>query len=256
LKVEESTPLAAALRRYRHRAMLTQEVLADRAFVSVRTIRNVESGRVVPQAASLRRLAHALGLPPDEEESLALRRSAAVSSGAIALFLRLAAEAAPKRELRAEARPDVERICRCVDGLPLALELTAARLRTLSVHELADRLERDLPTGGQNPDTRQNTLELAIDWAYRLLDPSAQRLLARLAVFPREFRLESAERILAYGVLTEREILPALGSLVDNALVRAWDSPAGSHYRLPDAVRDYAEGRLREFGESRIMDAS
>jgi predicted ATPase/DNA-binding XRE family transcriptional regulator len=240
------------IRGYRQRAMLTQEALAERSFVSVRTIRNIESGQVVPQAASLRRLAGTLGLTAEETASLARDRapSQAGSTGrdrssvptpnecsAVNLFLQLAAEAAPRRDLQPWVQPDIARICRRLNGLPVALELAAARLRTLSVSELADRLDHELADVGAN-----DILEATVAWSYRLLDPAAQRLMIRLTRFPDGFVLDEAEELLSQPPLDRYEILPALASLVDHALVQARDGCRRTQYRLLESVRAYAVG--------------
>lgn len=167
------------------------------------------------------------------------------------LFGRRAREAVPGVSLDAG---DVARICRRLDGLPLALELAAARLRTLPVTELADRLEDGLSllsAGRCGADPRHHTLAAAIEWSYRLLEPEEQLLLARLAVFVGGFTAEGAEAVCHAPPLRRAQVLPTLAALVDQSLVQT--DPDRRRYRLLEAVRDYATDRLAELGETTAM---
>lgn len=164
------------------------------------------------------------------------------------LFRRRAEQGRPGIELDAT---QVARICVRLDGLPLALELAATRLRALPLRELAERLDRNLAllsVGQLGADPRHATLTAAINWSYRLLDPLAQRLLARLSVFRAGFTAREAEQICADPPLCHDKVLPVLAVLVDHSVVQPY--PQAGRYRLLAAVREFAAGRLARLGES------
>jgi predicted ATPase/class 3 adenylate cyclase len=141
-----------------------------------------------------------------------------------------------------EADGAVSEICRSLDGLPLALELAAARVKVLSPKQILERLEESLAllaTGARDLPERQRTLAATIEWSYNLLSPEEQRLFRRLAVFAGGFTLEAAE------VVCEAD-LEAIGLLVDKSLVRASDG----RFFLLETIRAYAQERLAESGEN------
>jgi predicted ATPase len=141
-----------------------------------------------------------------------------------------------------EPGPAVEQICRRLDGLPLAVELAAARVSLLSADQLLGRLDTALPlltTGSRDAPDRQRTLGATIDWSYALLDQVEQLLFRKLAVFAASFELASVEAVCGDG-------LDALQSLVEKSLVRRWGS---GRFGLLETIREYAQERLEESGE-------
>ncbi|WP_207892358.1 ATP-binding protein, partial [Streptacidiphilus pinicola] len=146
-------------------------------------------------------------------------------------------------------------ICRRLDGLPLAIELAAARLRAMTPRQLADRLDRrfTLLTGGNRTDLpRQQTLRAVVDWSWELLEKSERTLLARLSVFAGGWTLDAAEAICADGDdrddLPAEDVAPCLLSLVDKSLIQAdltADAPE-PRYRMLETIHEYATERLRE----------
>lgn len=162
---------------------------------------------------------------------------------AAVLFRRRAREALPTADLSDAAA--VGRICRRVDGLPLALELAAARVRALTVPQLADRLDRgdDLLTSAVPGPSGRRTLEDTIDWSYRLLDASEQRGLAQLSVFRGGFTSEAVEAI----VSVPGNPVAIAAQLVDRSLLQA--EPGGGRYVMLRTIRDYAAQRLAGSGE-------
>jgi non-specific serine/threonine protein kinase len=140
----------------------------------------------------------------------------------------------------------VGRLCRRLDGIPLAIELAAARLRTLPLDEIDNRLDQRfrLLTGGHRiTPPRQQTLQALIDWSYDLLDPGEQEMLERLSVFAGGFDLHSAEAVAGAGFDSPVGVLDRLAALVDKSLLQADD--AGSvRYRLLETVREYATAKL------------
>jgi predicted ATPase/DNA-binding SARP family transcriptional activator len=164
------------------------------------------------------------------------------------LFRRRAEQARPGVELDAA---QVARICVRLDGLPLALELAATRLRALPLRELADRLDQNLgllSVGRGGADPRHATLTAAIEWSHRLLDPLEQRLLARLSVFRGGFTALEAEEVCGRPPLSRDRVLPTLAGLVDHSVVQPY--PEEARYRLLAAVREFAAGRLESMGEA------
>jgi predicted ATPase len=159
----------------------------------------------------------------------------------------------------------VARLCRSVEGLPLALELAAGRLRAFSVGQIADRLDSQLELLASRPDAmpadaahtvaerRHGSLRAAIDWSYDLLTDRERTVFARLSVFVGGFTLEAAEAVVSDEDLSEATVTDTLGSLVERSLVVAEprEDPRGDmRYRLLDALREYAAVRLDELGDA------
>jgi len=182
---------------------------------------------------------------------------------AVQLFLERARAARPDFALSAHNAFAVVDVCRRLDGLPLAIELAAARLGALSVQEVAARLDDCfglLKTGNRAALPRHQTLRGVLDWSYTLLSLSEQALLRRLAVFAGGWTLAAAETVCAGGVVRADEVLDLLASLEAKSLVVLADSPAGgstaitaigdgeSRYGFLETVRQYALARLEEGG--------
>ncbi|HKE86855.1 MAG TPA: winged helix-turn-helix domain-containing protein [Vicinamibacterales bacterium] len=148
----------------------------------------------------------------------------------------------------------VVEICRRLDGLPLAIELAAARVAALSVEQIATRLDdcfRVLGTGRRTELQRHHTLRAAIDWSYDLLTADERRLLRRLSVFVDRFTLEAAERIAAGPGDGDTNVLDVISRLIDKSLVFVSDreTPGQWRYRLLETVRQYAHEKLVEAEE-------
>ena len=146
-------------------------------------------------------------------------------------------------------------VCHRLDGIPLAIELAAARIRSLTLEDINARLDhrfRLLTGGSRTALPRQQTLRSLIDWSYDLLNESEKALLCRLSVFAGGFSLESAEQVCAGGPFEEPEVLDLLASLCDKSLVSA--EPAGStvRYRILETVRQYGRDRLLEGGDCEL----
>ncbi|MGW0138037.1 BTAD domain-containing putative transcriptional regulator [Streptomyces calvus] len=163
--------------------------------------------------------------------------------------LRLLADrgAAARPGFRTDDDPDAcAEICRRLDGLPLAIELAAARLRMLTPRQIADRLDdrfRLLTSGSRTVRPRQQTLRAVVDWSWELLDADERDVLGRLSVFAGGCDLAAAEAVCGPAALD------ALGSLVDKSLVVAAPSgDGGMRYRLLETVAEYARERLQEAG--------
>ncbi len=147
----------------------------------------------------------------------------------------------------------VGRLCRRLDGIPLAIELAAARLRTLPLDEIDNRLDQRfrLLTGGHRiTPPRHQTLQALIDWSYDLLNPEEQEMLERLSVFAGGFDLYTAEAVAGAGYDSPVGVLDRLAALVDKSLLQADDVGVAVRYRLLETVRDYATAKLLARGQA------
>jgi predicted ATPase len=173
--------------------------------------------------------------------------SAASSSDAVALFVDRARAQGTGLSLDEQTAPLVVSICRRLDGLPLAIELAAARLRSLSLRSLADRLDQrfSLLTGGSRTAlARQQTLRATVEWSYSLLHGAERSLLRRLSVFAEGFDLDAAEAVCGFGDIGLFDVTGLLGSLVDKSLVVAEPAEEALRYRLLETIRQFAAERL------------
>lgn len=195
-----------------------------------------------------------LSLPTPEHEGGAPNDGAVQmvgTSDAIALFFERAraqgVELASDRATLALAAS----VCRRLDGMPLAIELAAARLRSLSLANLHDRLDqrfRLLTGGSRSAMERQQTLRATVDWSYSLLNGAEQSVLRRLSVFAEGFDIEAAEAVCASNDLDAFDVADLLGSLVDKSLVITEAVSGSLRYRLLETVRQYAAERLAGAG--------
>ena len=176
--------------------------------------------------------------------------SALARHEAVRLFLDRAQAVQPAFRLDDHNAPAVAEICRRLDGIALALELAAARIRTLSVQAIAARLAdrfRLLVTGDQTVLPRQRTLRALIDWSFELLNPAERALFRRLAVFAGGWSLESAEVVCAGDGLDQLEVLDLLAHLVEKSLVTM--DVGGTRYRMLETMRAYALEKLADAGD-------
>jgi len=171
-------------------------------------------------------------------------------SEAVRLFVDRATAVLSTFELTDANAAAVAAICRRLDGIPLALELAAARLRTLGLDQLLTRLDdrfRILTTGARTALPRHRTLRAAIDWSYDTLLEEERRLLDRLSVFSGTFALEAVEDVCAGHGLAREDILDLLAGLVEKSLVEASEHGSAVRYRLLETVRHYAAERLAAY---------
>jgi len=186
-----------------------------------------------------------LALPAPDGEATA------EACSAIQLFVQRASDAVASFALTESNRSAVVRICRRLDGLPLAIELAAARVKVLPPEQLAGRLDdvfAVLTSGARTPLPRHRTLRALIDWSYGLLSGDERRLLERLAIFAGGFTLQSAEGVVAFGRLARSDVLDVLAGLVDKSLVTMQERGGEARYALLETVRQYADERLRGRG--------
>ncbi|MEO3874211.1 BTAD domain-containing putative transcriptional regulator [Nonomuraea sp. B12E4] len=146
----------------------------------------------------------------------------------------------------------MERICRALDGVPLAIELAAARLRTMSVDQLARRLDdrfRLLTSGSRTVLPRHKTLRAVVDWSWDLLTETERGVLRRLSVFTGGASLEAAERVCGDEAFAGEQVFDVLTALIEKSLLLA-DGEGTPRYRMLDTIREYAAHRLAEAGET------
>jgi non-specific serine/threonine protein kinase len=171
----------------------------------------------------------------------------------IQLFVERSRAVVPSFAVTSENALAMAQVCRRLDGVPLAIELAAARVRVLTVEQIAARLDdrfRLLTGGSRTALRRQQTLQATIDWSYELLSEEEQTLLRRTAVFAGSWTLEAAEAICAGGTIAAVEILDQLTSLVDKSLVLAEGLEGQERYRLLETIRQYARDRLATVEEA------
>jgi predicted ATPase/DNA-binding CsgD family transcriptional regulator/DNA-binding XRE family transcriptional regulator len=177
---------------------------------------------------------------------------------AVRLFVERAAAAEPTFDLTVGNAAAVARVCRRLDGIPLALEMAAARVRVLTPEQIAARLDDrfELLTGGsRTAPTRQQTLRAALDWSHDLLAEPERALLRRLGVFVGGWTLEAAEAVCAGGPVGPGDVLAGLSALIDKSLVLADVKASQGRYRLLETVRAYALDRSTEPTEAAAVGA-
>ncbi len=188
-----------------------------------------------------------LSLPGPGEAGLA----AAESCDAVALFSERARAQGVGLRVDEQTAPVLVSICRQLDGMPLAIELAAARLRSLSLSDLHDRLGqrfRLLTGGSRTALERQQTLRATVDWSYSLLTGAEQLLLRRLSMFAEGFDLDAAEAVCGFGDIEVFDVADLLGSLVDKSLVVAEPTGETLRYLMLETIRQFAAERLAEIG--------
>ncbi len=187
-----------------------------------------------------------LGLPEDADH--------VAEADAVHLFLDRAAEVRPGFEPTDADLAAISRICVRIDGIPLGLELAAARLRSLAPEDLADRLEesfRVLSGSAKTALPRQRTLNATIDWSHDLLTSAERAVFRRMALFLNGFDLMAAEAVCSCEEVDESEVLDRLDSLVDKSLlVPTHDPIVGTRYRMLEPVRQFAQEQLSASGEA------
>jgi len=188
---------------------------------------------------------------PDRPSSQGLARFDSVN-----LFVERATAVHPGFAIDSGNQIAVAGICRRLDGIPLALELAAGRLRVLSPQQLLSRLDDryHLLTGGSRAALpRQQTLQALIDWSFDLCSPAERLLWTRLSVFAGGFDLDSAEQVCSGGEIPAERVLDVLASLVDKSIVTAEDSGASVRYQLSETLRQYGLERLSATGEAPLL---
>ncbi|MFI5624362.1 AfsR/SARP family transcriptional regulator [Nocardioides sp. NPDC051685] len=184
-------------------------------------------------------------LEDDDAEAIAATPS-------VQLLVRRIATVLPGIETDPDAYAALGRIARALDGMPLALELAAARAASLSPSDLADRLDQRftlLTSGPRTAEDRQRTLRATVDWSYDLLDDLEKRVFEGLAVFHGGWTLTAAEQVLADDETDPSQVIHAVGRLVEQSLIVAERGPV-TRYRMLETLREYAAERLSRTGRN------
>lgn len=174
---------------------------------------------------------------------------------AIKLFIERAQAVQPAFKKTGTNYKTISQICKRLDGIPLALELAAARVRNMNIEQVASRLDdrfRLLTGGSRTALPRQQTLNALVDWSYNLLSDIEKLLFQRLAVFIGLFTLEAAEKICARGRINEVDVFDTLQRLVDKSLVNIEERDGDTYYRLLETIRQYGQDKL--FSSTEVND--
>jgi predicted ATPase/DNA-binding SARP family transcriptional activator len=193
-----------------------------------------------------------LALPPADADPGEIESSEAVRllqdrAGAVRNDL------AARYQLDGRTLSNLARICRALDGIPLAIELAAARLRTMSLDQLANRLDdrfRLLTGGSRTALPHHRTLRAVVDWSWELLTDAERVVLRRLAVFSGGTSLEAAEQVCGGDPVDRGEVLDLLTALTEKSLLQFTEGGSAPRYRMLGTIKEYARDRLAEAGES------
>ena len=227
--------------------------------------------RAAPELRILATSREALGVPgetvwrvpslsvPDPDQPVHLE--SLLEFEAARLFVDRAVAVDPAFAVTGRNVTTIAEVCHRLDGIPLAIELAAARLNVLSLDQINSRLKdrfRLLTGGSLTAVARQRTLEATVDWSYELLAEPERRLLCRLSIFPAGWTLEAAEEVCSGDPIAVDDMLDHLSRLVDKSLVSVEaasevDPAAGRRYRFLDTVRQYGRERLLRAGESEMV---
>jgi predicted ATPase/class 3 adenylate cyclase len=231
------------------------EQVLDAAPTVVEVLTAMPAGRVLVTSRAPLRVAGEQELPlsplvppsPGDEADVARL----LATPAVALFVDRARAVRPDFALTPDNAHDVAGVVRSLDGLPLAVELAAARVRLLPPSEIVTALRRrglsSLGSGRRDAPERQRTLESVVDWSYRLLDPSVAATFRALAVFAGGASLSHLEDVVGPG---DTDVLEALGTLVEHSLVRQDEAVSQVRFTMLDTIRQFARQRLEEAGEA------
>jgi predicted ATPase len=238
-----------------------EHVIAEAAAVSDALLRGCPQLHILVTSRQTLRIAgeHTYRLPslrtPASSHARGLNAAAAQNYAAVVLFADRARSIDRDFALSDDDAPIVAELCRRLDGIPLAIELAAARINVLSVRELSAKLDERLRllSGGLRTLPRHQTMRALIDWSYNLLAENERMLLHRVAVFSDGWTLSAAEFVCADAHLHASTILDLLAGLVDKSQVVAERSDGETRYHLLESVREYALEKLAACGERRAL---
>jgi predicted ATPase len=192
-------------------------------------------------------LVPSLSLPPSDQTADLLKWECP------RLFMDRATSYRPDLQLTDSNAESLLRICRTLEGIPLAIEFAAARVKTLSLEQLASRLDDKLgllTTGHRVAQQRQQTLRAAIDWSYELLSEEEQIALQRLSVFYGTWALEAAEHVCADESIGSNQVLDLITRLFEKSLIVSESYENEIRYRMLEIIRQYAMEKLQQGGRS------
>ncbi|MEU1426705.1 LuxR C-terminal-related transcriptional regulator [Nocardia sp. NPDC005746] len=190
---------------------------------------------------------------PDPATNPSLRT--VTRNDAIALFAERAAAAVPGFEVNDDNRLSIARVCAQLDGLPLAIELAAARIRTMSVEQILNRLDDRfafLTRGNRSAPRRQQTMHTCMDWSYDLCTPDERRLWRRLSVFTGGFELDAALHVCSAGA-AEPDLHDTLSGLMEKSLLIRKEESGSVRFHMLETVREFGAQKADESGESELL---
>jgi predicted ATPase/DNA-binding SARP family transcriptional activator len=194
-----------------------------------------------------------LEMPPEGRSSEEKEINQLLEYPGIRLFVDRAAMAQPRFRLSRQNSAAVLQICHALDGIPLALELAAARMRAMDVDRVAERLRQDLAfltLGSSAYPQRHRAMNAVIEWSYQLCSESERALFRRLSVFADGCTLEAAEAVCAGGIVSEAGVLDGLMDLADRSLVEYLALPSGDRYRMLQPIRTFARAAFEATEET------
>ncbi len=236
-----------------------EHLIAEAARVADAILRAAPQVRILATSRELLRIAgeRVYRVPPLSVPSgESLTAEDALKYNAIAFFVERARASDPKFALNDQNAPLVAEICRRLDGIALAIELAAARVKVMAPRQLAQRLDERLRvlTGGSRTSLpRQQTMRALIDWSYGLLSETEQRLFWRLSIFIGGCTIEAAEAVCADETIDALDVIDLVASLVDKSLVVAEVAEDFTRYRLLESTRAFALEKLQESGERDVL---
>jgi len=194
-------------------------------------------------------------LPDGAPDQVRITDQALAASDAVTLFVERARAVCPDFALTPANGTAVARICRRLDGIPLALELAAVRLRSMSAEQILERLDdrfRLLARGNRAAASRHQTLQALIDWSYELCTAAEQALWQRTSVFSGGFELAAAEQVCAGDDIMSEDVLDLMDALVDKSILSA-ERNGHLRYRMLESIRQYASDRLTATGQQVVL---
>ncbi len=243
---DDVTGLCARLRR-RHLLLVVDN--CEHLVASVATVVDAISTSA-PDVRVIATSREGLGIPAERVVPVTPLTTDA-DGDAVELFVARARAARPDFALDATTTPTVVELCRRLDGIPLAIELAAARTRSIAPAKILERLDerfRMLTGGSRTAVARHQTLQAAVDWSYELLSDAESAVLDRLSVFAGGFTLDAAEAVASDDEIDAFDVLEHVSALVDKSLVVA--EPGEEAYRLLETIRQYAASRLAASGSA------
>ncbi|MEU8266298.1 LuxR C-terminal-related transcriptional regulator [Sphaerisporangium sp. NPDC049002] len=230
-------------------------ILAEELLASSPELRIIATSRQPLRISGEQTLA-VLPLPVPDSATARLSTDALAKVDAVRLFAERAEAVLPDFSVSEANRDAVERICRRLDGIPLAIELAAVRLRALSVQQLLDWLDdrfRLLTAGSRTGARRHQTLRALVDWSYELCTEAERLMWARTSVFCGGLDLEAAEEVCSGDGIAREDVIDLVIGLVEKSVLVREEHPSGVRYRLLETIRQYGKDRLAESGEEEAL---
>ncbi len=268
LRIPEASaraPMTILIEHLRHQQMLLvldncEHLLTDSAVLVDAVLRAAPELRVLATSRQALRvpgeLLFAVPPLPVPAPGAGLSPGAAIQYPALALFAERASAVVREFAITTDNQPAVVRLCQRLEGIPLAIELAAARLPVLSVADLAARLDdrfQLLTEGSRTASARHRTLQATIDWSYELCTLAEQTLWARTSVFADSFDLEGAQAVCGDADLPPEAILDTVAGLVDKSIVVREERAGQVRFRLLETIREYGQAKLRATGAEHTL---